>query len=68
MLTLRIKNDGTGTEKTGNYDCTVGINGRELARCRIEGYAREYGWLTLLRWVANALTDLDSLKEKTDGR
>lgn len=39
---LRIANDGTGTDRIGNYNVKlVGGNGRVLTEARVEGFARK---------------------------
>jgi len=64
MLTLQICNDRTGTKESGNYDIVVRVNFKELARAKIHGYTREYGWLPLLRWAVNVLEESSKMEEK----
>lgn len=48
MLLVKIVNDGTGTDKIGNYDWEVYINERMIASGRVEGHPRGDGWYGLL--------------------
>jgi len=48
MLTVKIHNDGTGSEEIGNYDVTVDINGKIVWRGRVEGFERISGWWNLV--------------------
>lgn len=49
MLTIRIQNDGTGTEARGNYDVTVDVNGEVIARAKVRDFIRKLGWHRLAR-------------------
>ena len=51
MLIITFRNDGTGTQKVGNYEVTVRINSFELERTRIEGHRRADGWRELVRML-----------------
>lgn len=53
MLTVRIFNDGTGDETTGNYRYTVAVNHRFIAYGAIRGHNRAEGWAALLCQLAN---------------
>lgn len=53
MLIVYVHNDGTGTEKVGNYDVTVKINTRTLWKGRVEGYQRKCGWKQLLKHIVS---------------
>ena len=48
MLTINIHNDGTGDEKTGNYDYQVRVNQEVIAEGRIEKHNRKAGWMALV--------------------
>jgi hypothetical protein len=52
MLIVYIHNDGTGTDKVGNYDYTVQINHQVLHQGRVEGHLRGYGAAALIEDVA----------------
>jgi hypothetical protein len=49
MLTIQIRNDGTGTNESANYDYTVYVNSTLVASGRIESHNREDGWRKLLQ-------------------
>lgn len=49
MLQITFINDGTGNREIGNYDYTVTINNREIAKGRVEGHYRYYGWMALIQ-------------------
>lgn len=51
MLTIFIRNDGTGDKKIGNYVVSVAVNGMVIARERIEGHKRADGWRALVRML-----------------
>ena len=48
MLTIRIQNDGTGTEKVGNYRYQVLINQTVIESGEVKGHKRKEGWRGLL--------------------
>jgi hypothetical protein len=48
-LYLKITNDNTGTELSGNYDVQVEINNAPICRGRVEGFERQLGWRELVR-------------------
>jgi len=52
MLILKIHNDDTGDEATGNYDYHAYINSYLIAFGRIEGYNRKAGAARLIALVA----------------
>ena len=52
ILIILFRNDGTGDQKTGNYEVTVRVNQLELHRARIEGHKRADGWRALVRMLA----------------
>lgn len=51
MLSLHILNDHTGPDEAANYNWLVDVNGREIARGRVEGHDREAGWEYLVMRV-----------------
>ncbi len=53
-LWIKIKNDGTGDEKTGFYNYTVGINEEVIEEGRIEWFPKAEGWLALIQRLVNA--------------
>jgi hypothetical protein len=48
MLTILIHNDGTGTEKVGNYTYEVWINREVIEKGDITGHVRKSGWRELV--------------------
>ena len=52
MLTITIRNVGTGTDNAANYAYTVMVNGREIATGEVTGHNRADGWRELVRMVA----------------
>jgi hypothetical protein len=48
MLTILIHNDGTGTEKVGNYTYEVWINREVIEKGDITGHVRKNGWRELV--------------------
>ncbi len=61
MLWIKIQNDGTGTEKIGNYDYQVGLTDRILEEGRVEWHPRIEGWRGLVRRLLKA-----SIKNEVD--
>ena len=55
MLTIRFVNDGTGSERVGNYDVTVLANYRVLWTGRVEGHERG-DWLALVDQMVDVVT------------
>ncbi len=49
MLTITFRNDGTGTEETGNYAVVVSVNGIIVDQARVEGHPRAEDWRALVR-------------------
>jgi hypothetical protein len=78
MLTIRIKNDGTGTLETANYDYAVYVNDAVIATGHVDGHERILGWQYLLKQVAedgalkfinkyeNLLKILEVLREESE--
>jgi hypothetical protein len=54
MLTIRLRNDGTGSNDHANYDAVVRVNERVIWQGRVEGHDRDQGWPALLRQLADA--------------
>jgi hypothetical protein len=54
VLTVRLHNDGTGSNASANYDATVRVNDKLIWQGRVEGHDRDSGWPTLLRQLADA--------------
>lgn len=52
MLILKIHNDDTGDEATGNYDYRAYINSYLIASGRVEGHNRKAGAARLIALVA----------------
>lgn len=48
MLIIKIQNDGTGTEKAGNYRYQVLINQTVIESGEVKGHKRKEGWRRLL--------------------
>jgi hypothetical protein len=63
MLTLKIRNDSTGTDKTGNYDCAVTINQHCLWKGRVESFAKSQGYVKLLRLAIAAIDEDQALAD-----
>jgi len=55
MLTLKIHNDSTGDEITGNYNYSVFVNYEKIAEGRVENHNRLSGWEGLIRQLAKEL-------------
>ena len=53
MLTIRITNDGEGTNESANYRYFVFINQKEIERGEIQGHNRKDGWAALVKSIAN---------------
>ena len=53
-LWIKIINDGTGSEKVGFYNYTVGVNEEVIEEGRIEWFPRKDGWLSLVQRLVNA--------------
>ena len=65
MLVITLRNDGTGTDESANYDYEVSVNWRPIADGRIEGHNRADGWRVLaLEAVAPGM--LEALKTARD--
>ena len=52
MLALFIQNDGTGTDRTGNYIWRVEVNGKVIDSGALKGHRRQHGWPELVRRIA----------------
>jgi len=52
VLTIKIINDGTGTQESANYDYFVYVNGWKIASGHVNGHNRADGWQELLRMIA----------------
>lgn len=52
MLEIKIINDETGNEITGNYDYYILINGNQVYQGRIEYHDRRTGWDGVIRMLA----------------
>jgi hypothetical protein len=69
MLTIRIKNDGTGTPEIGNYDFEVLVNNGIIDFGHVNGHKRSEGWQELVRMIANydsfdqLIVDLHKMQE-----
>jgi len=67
MLILTVHNDGTGTDRIGNYDVKAYINKRLLGSGRLENFKRYKGYKTCLKKAVESLKDddgtLDALLE-----
>jgi hypothetical protein len=51
MLTILIHNDGTGTQKSANYDYEVHVNFKTIAKGRVEGHNRANSWTVLVEML-----------------
>lgn len=52
MLTIRITNDGDGTNERANYHYFVYVNQREIEHGAIQGHNRKDGWAALVKSMA----------------
>lgn len=52
MLTIRITNDGEGTNESANYRYFVFVNQKEIERGAIRGHNRNDGWAALVQAIA----------------
>jgi len=48
MLSIVFINDRTGSERIGNYDYSVYVNKRKIAKGRVTGHFRPDGWKQLV--------------------
>ncbi len=53
MLIIKIQNDGTGTEKIGNYRYQVLINQTVIESGEVKEHVRSKGWQNLLDMLVN---------------
>ena len=60
MLIIKIHNDGTGTNKSANYNYGVYVNSWRIAHGRIEGHNRNDGWEALVGRLLSSNTEQDS--------
>jgi len=51
MLTINIRNDGTGTDDAANYAYTVMVNREVIASGEVKDHKRLDGWRALVRQV-----------------
>lgn len=51
MLTIYIRNDGTGTEEVGNYEWQAMVRFETIASGRVEGHPRAVGWERLVQRI-----------------
>ena len=51
MLTINIRNDGTGTDEAANYTYNVMVNRKVIAIGEVKGHQRMDGWRALVRRV-----------------
>jgi hypothetical protein len=61
MITLCIKNDGTGNAEVGNYSYVLMDNGKLIYEGRVENHIRCRGWRGLLLQLA-----MEAYKAKID--
>jgi hypothetical protein len=54
MLIVRAHNLGTREGNVADYEVTVHVNLREIARLEVTGFDRAEGWPNLLRAIADA--------------
>ena len=59
MLTITFVNDGSGDRETGHYDVAISINGRVIAKERVEGHKRADGWRALVARLGRQEHDND---------
>jgi len=52
MLTIEIRNTGTGTDENANYDYSVFVNGSKIASGTVIGHNRADGWPALVKRIA----------------
>jgi hypothetical protein len=52
MLTVKIQNDGTGTNEDANYNYKVFVNDKEISHGRVCHHNRDNGWAELVKAVA----------------
>jgi len=52
MLTIRITNDGEGTDESANYRYFVFVNQNEIEHGTIQGHNRKDGWAVLVKSIA----------------
>jgi hypothetical protein len=55
MLHIYIRNDGTGTDKSANYTCSVHVNKEMIGFCRLFGHRRNDGWIALVRMMLDKM-------------
>jgi len=63
MMYIRLHNDGTGDERTGNYDVEVLINSILVWKGKVEGHCRTDGWRALVADLAEIVWDEDRVSE-----
>lgn len=68
MLTIKIKNDSTGTPEIGNYDFEVWVNHDMIDFGYIIGHERKKGWKDLVKKVSeyDSFEAMISALEKAD--
>ena len=52
MLTINIRNDGTGPDNAANYAYFVLVNSKVIAMGEVKNHNRADGWRELVRRVA----------------
>jgi hypothetical protein len=70
MISLEVRNLGTGTFERGNYCCCLTLpdqkGGWESHEVMLEGYNRSNGWFELMCRALVKLRDRKSLEDTTD--
>jgi translation initiation factor IF-1 len=62
MLAIIIQNDGTGTKKTGNYNYSVQVNDKVIAKGRIKGHKRIDRWMELVQAIVNIEREKETME------
>jgi hypothetical protein len=53
MLTIKIVNDGTGTNTDANYRYQVLVNDTVIESGEVKGHDRRKGWVSLVEMLAD---------------
>lgn len=64
MLSILIRNVGTGATEVADYDYVVRVNNRTIDQGRIEGHRRSAGWQALVSRIADAHPESRSISRR----